>query len=597
MTRETRAAVALGDLVQRLAPAARHARIYHRGHGRVWQAWARELRIRGLTVVVTASRDDDHGWAPPADDGTPASIDVYHDPFGPHPAGQAGLDTLRNRTSPLIVVDYPHGLRDPALSSALEDRYLDALAVPWYESEARARAYAAAMASSPTLRVEADDARFTTQVLDVRTDVTSFERDVPVVQVPLGEAWAVLAPGSTRGRARVRDGARHSLLVDLTEPWRGDPAVPAGAVVELGVGTNDRAPWLPGASLGEKTRGRLHLGSGDSALIGGGTVADDHSDVSLAPGSRLVLTRPRGLARELVVDSEDGDWCVVSETGYVLVARARDASGPAVLGTTVTDGDETRTLGAADLRAHLVGHPSRGGSLTNVSVLHTLGDPRLADVAVVPCGRLRTNEVARFRTDGTPGTGYALEPDVHAVWCGLLEALGPLPWDEVVVVASGLEWPRALAFPGLVLLADELLASPGKLRWVYLVHELVHQWLGGLVRTQGSRDDAAEWVTDALALAVLRRVRPVQARALTRVHERARESGPTELAERGRQVLALVRDEPTTHATVSRAAAAATESWASMRTLGVRASSTGEELGAERRPGSPVALETGAALC
>ncbi|MGW4796333.1 hypothetical protein ACWEPC_28320, partial [Nonomuraea sp. NPDC004297] len=128
---------------------------------------------------------------------------------------------------------------------------------------------------------------------EVRDDFTSALLDVPVLQLPYGEVWVVAAPESFDGAVELAVGGGRTVRARVSR-GRLSPEVGSGLLpgveapmVELGIGLNPAAPWLPPATLFEKSRGRLHAGFGDSVLIGGRRRDRLHFDLPLSRDSRL----------------------------------------------------------------------------------------------------------------------------------------------------------------------------------------------------------------------------------------------------------------------------------------------------------------------
>jgi hypothetical protein len=170
----------------------------------------------------------------------------------------------------------------------------------------------------------------------------------------------------------------------------------------------------------------------------------------------------------------------------------------------------------------------------NVGTLARLDDPELRDLFAVPRGAGGYRLWGRF---GRAAGGCGAEPGLASFWRAAVDAFGPLPWPAVQVVVGPLEEPLGLSFPGAVLLADRLLASPLRARWLYLAHELIHQWLGNAVRfAEGSAEAGEAWV-DAVTWHLAEGCAgPAAGRAYRGVYERYQGAGG-ELAARGLRVV------------------------------------------------------------
>jgi hypothetical protein len=143
------------------------------------------------------------------------------------------------------------------------------------------------------------------------------------------------------------------------------------------------------------------------------------------------------------------------------------------------------------------------GAITNFSVLRHLPDPTLGEVLALPVGDV----FARRYGEALPGRdvliGDTPEPVLSAAWTLLGETLGALPWGGAQIVTVERMQPLAVSLPGAVLIDRALVeGEPGRAHALYLVHELVHQWFGGLLLIHGA---PAVWesAVDALARWVL----------------------------------------------------------------------------------------------
>ncbi|MFD7235995.1 hypothetical protein ACFWAT_11875 [Streptomyces syringium] len=173
----------------------------------------------------------------------------------------------------------------------------------------------------------------------------------------------------------------------------------------------------------------------------------------------------------------------------------------------------------------------------NLRVLDAVRDLRLGETVVLPAAdpahHLWGRAAGDLVLDRTTDT--ALTP----VWRCLLEQFGPLPWTYVDIVVGVHEWPKGISFPGTVVVTQDLRRTKSAAtRYLYLVHELVHQWLGNLLLIP---PQAAQWweaCVDAITWyvveeAVSSAVSPVF-RALFADYQ---QSPSAELATRGRYAL------------------------------------------------------------
>jgi hypothetical protein len=125
-----------------------------------------------------------------------------------------------------------------------------------------------------------------------------------------------------------------------------------------------------------------------------------------------------------------------------------------------------------------------GSHVHNLAALRVLGEVTADEVVFV--GRHRSHlRLGSLATSGTSDLGGAAGPLVGRVWARMVATLPPLPWREVIVVRGQGRWPRAFAVPGAVVLNPAIDLDRPATTLLYLAHELVHQWLGGLVRRPG----------------------------------------------------------------------------------------------------------------
>ncbi len=92
-----------------------------------------------------------------------------------------------------------------------------------------------------------------------------------------------------------------------------------------------------------------------------------------------------------------------------------------------------------------------------------------------------------------------------AVWRHLVSVLPVLPWSEIRLIRADWEWPRAVSVPGAVLVASAVDVTTHSWALLYLIHEALHQWIGGVVACPTDHAEAAwmeAWVDAATWRAV-----------------------------------------------------------------------------------------------
>ncbi|MEO3797007.1 hypothetical protein ABGB14_42980 [Nonomuraea sp. B10E15] len=304
---ERQAIAAIADAVTRLDRRTATVLLVRRGDDPLWTGLPAALRELGMEVGDVRLPARDRCWAPPAPDGRgrliaggrayAADVLIYHDPFGPGGAGAdlRALYRLLDCGIKVVFVDFPHGMTSAVAADPLRNAYLSALSADVETVVAAGAELRAVLQDSTRLRVRSGNAEVleVSRPFEVRDDFTSALLDVPVLQLPYGEVWVVAPPESFDGavelsvgrgghvRARVRRGR--------LSPEEGFGALPAfdAPMVELGIGINKAARWLPPVTLFEKSHGRLHVGFGDSGLIGGRRRERLHFDLPLSRGSSL----------------------------------------------------------------------------------------------------------------------------------------------------------------------------------------------------------------------------------------------------------------------------------------------------------------------
>jgi hypothetical protein len=302
--------------VEALRPVPGRMLIVTRGGHPLWAHVVEGCRRRGWSVTHRVLAEDDRRWDPPAPDGPGARVRfqgerlacdlvLYHEPFGGRGSAGGGLEALRRLCgggTAFVGIEFPHGLTDPALALALEATYLRALAAPVAALRDSAEGLAAALRDADSIEIHFGGGRVlrARRPWNVRTDFGSAESDHPILQLPLGEAWVACPPESVGGDLDVQDGPGTDRLrrftvdsgrIRRTEEGPADPR----PLVEIGFGVNPAARWMPTTALGEKAAGSMHVGFGDSTLIGGGNRDDVHYDLPLPRTARLRLnTAVRG---------------------------------------------------------------------------------------------------------------------------------------------------------------------------------------------------------------------------------------------------------------------------------------------------------------
>ncbi|WP_416485585.1 hypothetical protein [Streptomyces sp. CL12] len=135
----------------------------------------------------------------------------------------------------------------------------------------------------------------------------------------------------------------------------------------------------------------------------------------------------------------------------------------------------------------------------NLRVAEYVRDLRLGEVVAVRAADPSYSWWARF-TPGARSTGAPADDRLLAgVWADMTRLFGALPWGHVDVLLGDHAWPRGVSFPGIVLLSAELVErQPRAARYVYLVHELLHQWFGNLGTLPPAQHEACEAYVDAL---------------------------------------------------------------------------------------------------
>lgn len=307
-------------------PSAQRVLVVSRGHHPLWSAVVDELRDGGASVAHDVRDGRDRHWDPP----TPEELSIrrverkslpgvdlliHHDPFGPtvhtaDPAARAtaaaegGSDRIRDLVEShvsLMFIDFPHGVGRPALRERLETVYLRALAEPRSCLQARFREIRDKTARARSLHLESGAG--TRLVIEapwhIRDDWTSARLDAPILQMPFGEVWFACSPRNVQGTVRYVSGAHQTFTtVSATVQDGLLDRLPANSgharVVEVGIGLNPHAPWVPATSLFEKSLHHVHLGFGDNSLLGGVIRGAEHSDIALPSRTRAWVVKEDG---------------------------------------------------------------------------------------------------------------------------------------------------------------------------------------------------------------------------------------------------------------------------------------------------------------
>lgn len=276
-----------------------HVRLVTRGRDEFWERLAASLRGAHEVEIVELDADDvDLRYAEQARESDwglkPGTLVIHHDPLR-GTGGHATSDDIRGivaRGAACVSLEFPSGRhQDPRVRAA----YLRALAHPVSRLKAAARELGATLrAAAAPLEIVSGSSRLTIPdgalVLD---DFTVLQRGPQLMQLPLGEVWLLPDPARLEGTLLVDTRGHRTELITIeggrvcSEGWWGQESA-----VEIGFGVNPSAIPIPTALM-EKWPGRIHVGFGDSMLLGGPRESRRHGDVFLSADSQLVANGRR----------------------------------------------------------------------------------------------------------------------------------------------------------------------------------------------------------------------------------------------------------------------------------------------------------------
>jgi hypothetical protein len=279
--------------------------LVRRGEDRFWHALVAALSAEGVSVDDLRLPADDRRLryrmdSPPLCEVPLAAGDllVHHDPFLAD-GGETVCDDVRLLTGAgvgCVSLEFPCGRY---AIDRVRASYLRALAAPVDSIRATSEAVRSALAGAVGLVVHSGSSILTVNRPGALLDDHAAPRaGAQILQLPLGESWFLPESGGVNGQVSAVGvgGSVREFAVDrgriVGQDWAHGP------LVEIGVGVNRRADPLPTA-LAEKAFGRVHLGFGDSALLGGEITHPRHADLYLVAGTRVRLQRADGSVREL----------------------------------------------------------------------------------------------------------------------------------------------------------------------------------------------------------------------------------------------------------------------------------------------------------
>lgn len=114
---------------------------------------------------------------------------------------------------------------------------------------------------------------------------------------------------------------------------------------------------------------------------------------------------------------------------------------------------------------------------------------------------LRGADIGCVRADGVVAFASLNAALLQGVWTSMIGRLPELPWDEIRILIGEREWPRAISVPGAIIVSPAFPVNSTTFVLLYLVHELVHQWIGGVIAapTESREHRSMEALVDACA--------------------------------------------------------------------------------------------------
>lgn len=410
----------------------------------------------------------------------------------------------------LVSIGYPEGLTSRRLFELVAGAYDMALAVDPGRVERRSAAVSHLMsqASEVLLKHEESYIRIPRQH-EARTDFDSVGRDAPILQLPLGESWLpVDSPRFTIQLPYLND-------FDIRNAQIEDGRFEGINICEVGIGTNSACRPIPGTLLPEKTDGRVHLGLGDNILMGGDTSGSFHGDLFLTPEVSLVAKIDDSF-EVCVSPAKTSPQAYVAVTGEgqrIVRVPLRGFVGP-------NDGDPCEIIEAFGERI--------GPSWSNWESLGSLVDPRSTELFVFP--ETDIERVCSLDNGASEGP-YA------DLWQRFQITLGPLPWPRVDILRaplSKLGLAQAVSVPGAILLDHSLKSRPLTEKWLYISHEMCHQWIGGMMRLGPKHSSTWEAACEGIAQRISEEVlgsRSAEVFRLLRTRQRVFSDGLSRITE------------------------------------------------------------------
>lgn len=147
------------------------------------------------------------------------------------------------------------------------------------------------------------------------------------------------------------------------------------------------------------------------------------------------------------------------------------------------------------------GHKRPPQPIHNIAALARLPDPRLSEFVWIPESTPGFKDLYWFDPTGAVNGSDPVDSALTDAWDLCNSLFGRLEWP-VRVLASPHEWPRAVSYPGLVLISEFLPPAALTTRWLYLLHELLHQWFGAVIRFPSDSHQLWEACVDAVTWCV-----------------------------------------------------------------------------------------------